>query len=540
MESLQLFAAEALDHAGTPSPIGVNRRALHLDSRLLGPSARSPPMSCSEAIRAVRIRSTASRIVSSPSCSSRSILIAQPMNSLRRPNCDVLKLTWTAVDGEDTTAEVCRMTAMSTNGPSNISLPSARREPTVVICGGGNAGHALAVAASQNFSGDIDWLVGSEGKAGLLRRGVSANGLRSTGVIEARADRLRLISSDPALVIPGADIVLVAVPAFGHSSVLARIGPYLSDTVTVGVLPTRGGLEFEAWQLVRARGGGTRGAFFGLQTLPWSARVVTPGEVVHFGAVKASVVLAALPAAEGPTLACRLSEMLGTHFVATEDFLSLTLGNPGQFIHPCLMYGHFRHWRGEEYDESSIPMFYAGATDEMGHLVEQVSREATEVARAIEAESGGLLDLRGVVPVHDWLRCTYAHVTVDMSTVGACFRTGPIKARKAPVTEIGPERFVPNFDYRYLSEDVPYGLVITRALAELARVATPTTDKVIRWAQFKMKKVYLTDASVDGPDAKGLPIPQRYGISRLSELLAWYEAAASAPLSPTVSQLSLR
>ena len=39
---------------------------------------------------------------------------------------------------------------------------------SVVICGGGNGGHALAVVASQNFEGTLDWLVGSDEKATLL------------------------------------------------------------------------------------------------------------------------------------------------------------------------------------------------------------------------------------------------------------------------------------------------------------------------------------------------------------------------------------
>jgi len=54
------------------------------------------------------------------------------------------------------------------------------RRPVLAICGGGNAGHALAVVASQTFDGDIDWLVGSEERAELLRRGASVDGLQST------------------------------------------------------------------------------------------------------------------------------------------------------------------------------------------------------------------------------------------------------------------------------------------------------------------------------------------------------------------------
>ena len=53
---------------------------------------------------------------------------------------------------------------------------SKGRRSVLAICGGGNGGHALAVVASQNFDGDIDWLVGSEEKADLLRRGCQLMG----------------------------------------------------------------------------------------------------------------------------------------------------------------------------------------------------------------------------------------------------------------------------------------------------------------------------------------------------------------------------
>jgi hypothetical protein len=398
---------------------------------------------------------------------------------------------------------------------------SQRRPSALTICGGGNAGHALAVVASQNLHGDIDWLVGSEEKADLLRRRLAVADLRSTGAVTASAHRLRTISADPAEVIPNSDVVMIVVPAFAHASVLRRIGPYVSDRQIIGCLPTRGGFEFEAEGLVpRARGG--RRPIFGLQTLPWSTRVVTPGEVVNIGAVKAEVVLAALPAGRTADLAARLSEILGTHIVPAEGFLNLTLGNPGQFIHAGLMYGHFRLWRGEEYDEGGIPMLYAEATDEMGAIVERLSDDAISVARALEVKSGGALNLQSVIAVHEWLKASYSHVTGDTSTVATCFRTGPIQARKAPMIEARPGRFVPNFEYRYLSEDVPFGLVITRALAEIADVETPTIDEVVSWAQSAMKKLYLVNGKLEGPDVTNLPIPQRHGVSTLGDLVSWY------------------
>jgi NAD/NADP octopine/nopaline dehydrogenase, alpha-helical domain len=379
----------------------------------------------------------------------------------------------------------------------------------------------MAVVASKNADLDIDWLTGSEETARLLRRGVSNGGLRSTGAVTARADRIRTISADPAEVIPDADMVLMLVPAFAHGAILRRIAPYLSEATALGCMPARGGFEFEAARVGvgRAREHQT---IFGLQTLPWSTRVNTVGELVHVGAVKQEASLAALPSSHAAPIARKLARFLGIRIIPTRSFLGMTLGNPGQFIHPGLMYGHFRSWSGEEYDEASIPMLYAAATDDMGELVERLSREAVAVADRIDQWTGGALNLGdAVLPAHDWLRRAYWHATSDTSKAGACFRTGPIQARKAPMVESRPGKFTPNFGYRYLSEDVPFGLVPTRALAEIADVETPAIDEVITWAQSMLQRTYLAGDSLRGADVRQLPIPQNYGVSTLSDLIAW-------------------
>jgi NAD/NADP octopine/nopaline dehydrogenase, alpha-helical domain len=407
------------------------------------------------------------------------------------------------------------------SGGTTNGTPLLRR--SLAICGGGNAAHALAVVASQTFEGDIDWLVGSEEKARVLRQRGTGEGLRSTGVISATAGRLRTISADPSEVIPHADLVVIVVPAFAHAQVLRRITPHLRDGALLGCMPTRGGFEFDLTRVAHGRNGPVAPTIFGLQTLPWSTRVKTLGAEVHIGALKQEVFLAALPAAQAPPVAEELSRILGTRVIPTHSFLGLTLGNPGQFIHSGLMYGHFHGWHGEEYGEDKIPMLYAEASDETGEIVEQLSDEAIAVARRIESESGGALDLLpAVLPIHDWLRTVYAHVTADTSSVATCFRTGPIQARKAPMSEVSPGKFVPNFSYRYLSEDVPFGLVATRALAEIAEVPTPTIDKVVAWAQRELGKLYLVEGALRGPDARELPIPQNYGIGTLPELISWY------------------
>jgi hypothetical protein len=200
------------------------------------------------------------------------------------------------------------------------------------------------------------------------------------------------------------------------------------------------------------------------------------------------------------------------------------------------MYAHFHSWQGEEYEQDSVPRLYAEASDEMGALVERLSDDAIATARALEGESDGMFQQQAVLPIHDWLRTAYGNVTADMSSVASCFRTGPIQARRAPMIEVRPGKFMPDFQYRYLSEDVPFGLVATRALAELADVETPTIDEVITWAQSVLHKTYLVDEGLRGHDARDLPIPQNHGISTVSDLVDWY-AESDATVVPHAAHL---
>jgi hypothetical protein len=228
--------------------------------------------------------------------------------------------------------------------------------------------------------------------------------------VAARAERIRSISADPAGVIPRADMVVVLVPACAHAAVLRRIGPYLSEATVLGCMPTRGGFEFET---ARAGVRRTRNhpTIFGLQTLPRSTRVTTVGQRVHVGAVKHEALLAALPASDAAPIARKVARILGIRVIPTQSFLGMTVGNPGEFIHPGLMYGHFRGWSGEEYDEDSIPMLYPAATDEMGELVERLSREAVAIADRIDQWTGGVLSPSG---------CRRAHPRLATESLLAC------------------------------------------------------------------------------------------------------------------------
>jgi hypothetical protein len=70
-----------------------------------------------------------------------------------------------------------------------------------------------------------------------------------------------------------------------------------------------------------------------------------------------------------------------------------------------------------------------------------------------------------------------------------------------------------------LSEDVPFGLVVLRGIAELADLPTPTIDRVISWAQKQLGKEYLVEGKLKGRDLVATRAPQRFGFRSLDELV---------------------
>lgn len=90
------------------------------------------------------------------------------------------------------------------------------------------------------------------------------------------------------------------------------------------------------------------------------------------------------------------------------------------------------------------------------------------------------------------------------------------------MAEVAPGEFVPDFQYRYISEDMPYGLAIAKSIGQMADVATPVLDAVIDWSQQNLGKRYLVNGKLTGEDVHELRIPQNYGIKNLSQLVAFY------------------
>lgn len=115
------------------------------------------------------------------------------------------------------------------------------------------------------------------------------------------------------------------------------------------------------------------------------------------------------------------------------------------------------------------------------------------------------------------MREFYGDEIVDPTNTKTIFSTNKGYAGLfAPMNKTEDGKFVPNFRYRYLVEDIPNGLCVLKGIAMLVNVKTPCIDKIILWAQKHLKKHYLNEDGSVGPDFDKTHAPQATHIMDLT------------------------
>lgn len=385
---------------------------------------------------------------------------------------------------------------------------------SATICGGGNAAHVLVPLVAQ-----AGWQVQIFAPFADEAQRLRARTASGSGVVARFGDgrsvrgQARAVSADAVDVIPGASLILLALPAYAHGPTLAAIAPYLDEGVTIVALPARSGFDLQARALLE-----TSATVAGLQTLPWACRITTYGQEVSVLGTKARVDLAAIPAEATVTTARILQSLLDVNLQPIRSFLALTLANTGQLIHPGIMYGLCQGRERKTYGEGEIPLFYQGVDSFTAATLQALSDEVQAVARALSQELPEF-DPEEVTPLYDWLLAAYPDAIEDASSLRTAFNSNrAYTGLRLPARALGDGRYAVDFQARYLSEDVPCGLVVVRGIAELARVPTPTIDTVIGWAQERLGRCYLEGQSLSGSDVGDSRAPQAYGLTSLSQL----------------------
>lgn len=385
----------------------------------------------------------------------------------------------------------------------------------VTVCGGGNAAHVV-VPLLKSYGLSVTLYTPFVKEAEVFINGASRGGITLIkGLQNPVTGAADLVTTEPKEAAK-AELILLVLPAFAHGPTLEALAPYLGSEVFIGAIPARSGFELQAASLLDIKL--KKRVVFSGQTLPWACRIIEAGSKVNVLGTKEKVGLATVPSSAAVDLSAWFSRVLKVNFKPMASSLAVSLGNVGQVIHPGIMYGLLSNYNDTVWTADQVPLFYQGVTDEIASLLEALSAEIVHIAHLLSQKHD--LDLNEVITVSKWLNEAYSDSIEDNSTLANAFCTNrSYRGLKLPVVKSG-DGYKPDFQSRYLIEDIPYGLLYSKAVAGMVGCPTPKIDQVIRSTEIWVDKKYI-DASgaINGPDAREARIPQNFGINSSLQLV---------------------
>jgi opine dehydrogenase len=313
----------------------------------------------------------------------------------------------------------------------------------IAVVGAGNGGHAMA--AHMTLKGFPVRFYELPRFADNIRPAQEQGGIRLTGVVGEGFAKPELITTEIAEAIPGASHVFVVTQAVGHEEVAQLCAPHLEENQTVILFPGSGGsLQFA--KTLRDAGVTIKVFLAETVTLPYACRLRGPAHVnVHQGSAVREVI-ASLPAkdVEGVIEAVRPAYPT---FTPAAHALEVALYNPNILLHPI---GVIFNLGRIEFSKGEFWMYKEGFTPSVMKLLD-----------ALEAEKMALLRALGLEPelFVDFYEYRYEKKWTDFATVSS---KGPFSAKT-----------------RYISEDIPIGMVLWASLGEKLGVPTPTARALI-------------------------------------------------------------
>ncbi len=368
----------------------------------------------------------------------------------------------------------------------------------ICICGGGHEGHALLGALSMNSSLNIVMITRNSSKwdEKLI--------IRDTDGSEQPV-AIQTASYTDAKCISNADLILISTPSFAYSDILHAIAPNIKAGTYIGSIPGTGGFEFLARNIL-----GPDTVLFGSQRVPYISRIIQYGHSVHISGRRPEMRFAVLPQEMTGKLAPILEAVFKVQTMMLHSYLEVTLTPSNPILRTSRLYSMFKKYTpGKIYDKELL--FYENWDIDSSAVLLECDTELQHVCTKLPFDMSGILSL-----MEHYESSGTDSLTAKIRSIPA------FKGLKTPMLPAG-NGWIPDFGSRYFTEDIPYGLVIVKAIAALTGSATPAIDRVLAWSQTHLGREYITsDGMLQGKDLAGLPIPQNYGITTLEALAAFY------------------
>lgn len=327
----------------------------------------------------------------------------------------------------------------------------------VCICGGGNIAHSMISVLSEcddvsvyapydkgTWAEHMSYQIGNDDALRIGRN-----------VIRAPAD----LSA-----IAAADLVIVALPRFAIEGTLRTIDSSLHTGQTVVFLPAPAGLDTIVSDY-RLRGIDT----IGFQRVPYVARIREFGHRVWIGDVRKRTNIAfSRPEVADKWVKYFESRCTGGTIGVLSSFLTFTFSNSNPLLHPSRLVELLKGGDNGRYPQ--CPYFYAEWTDVSSELYVDADAEMFKAFKAYD-EKAATADYESALAHYE--SDSPAALTRKMRSIES------LKPILAPWKQDADGLWVPDFNSRYFTEDIPYGTKVIRDYAARIGLKTPTIDYLI-------------------------------------------------------------
>jgi len=165
------------------------------------------------------------------------------------------------------------------------------------------------------------------------------------------------------------------------------------------------------------------------------------------------------------------------------------------------------------------PLFYETWDDESTEWLMKINDERLKIWKTVLEKYPDTGKVDQVPDMFTYIKSIYGPQVKDPSTFTSAIRTcDGYKGFKCPMKQVDGG-WVPDFENRYFTEDIPEGVAMYKGIADLAGVETPVMDEIVCFFQKFMGKEYIKDGKLAGANVSETKSPQAFGVTSLEQLL---------------------
>ena len=324
-------------------------------------------------------------------------------------------------------------------------------EKPIAVLGGGNGGHCMA--ADLTLAGYQVNFYEHPSFETNFRATLETGKVELSGIGRQGEADINLVTTDMAKAIKNVNLINIALPAKGHDPFFNEMIPHLEDGQTVVVWAGDFG-SLRLYKLLKEKARKAQITIYEANTLPYGTRLVAPAKV-DLLLTTPRILISALPSKDTGKVLDEL-KILYPCLVPGKNVLATAFNNPNPIIHPP---GSLLNTGRIQYSQGNFYMYREGITEAVARVIRAVFDEVSALAKALGAEM---------------LQYEDRDFWTTGSIMGVAFQA-PFDTLGALADIKGPHTI---YD-RYITEDLPFGLVPMVELGRKLGVATPLMEAIV-------------------------------------------------------------